>query len=162
MRDPLPELAPSAHSETLWLRVRRSLIGQRAGPADARSICLARRCLPIGALGVLDYLHAGNIHFIQVSALAAALVIVLGAWQTRRIVGSAAPPAGRHPGHHGTRFFAPDCGQRAATKIAQLARAFNEMARSLGMNFATLHVLSQIDKTILTKLGHWRSGQERA
>jgi len=90
-------------------------------------------------------------NFIQVSALAAALVIVLGAGRTRRIV---------DPLHRllaGTRGimehdFSHQIAASGRDEIAQLARAFNEMARSLGMNFATLHVLSQIDKTILTKL----------
>src|SRR5438445_32720 len=86
MRDPLPELAPSAHSETLWLRVRRSLIGSVLGRRMLGQY-VGAAMLPIGALAVLDYLHAGNIHFIQVSALAAALVLVMGAWPTRRIVG---------------------------------------------------------------------------
>ena len=150
MRDPLPEPAPSAHSETLWLRVRRSLIGSVLGRRMLGQY-VGAAMLPIGALAVLDYLHAGNIHFIQVSALAAALVIVLGAWQTRRIV---------DPLHRllaGTRGimehdFSHQIAASGRDEIAQLSRAFNEMARSLGMNFATLHVLSQIDKTILTKL----------
>jgi len=150
MRDPLPEPAASARSETLWLRVRRSLIGSVLGRRMLGQY-VGAAMLPIGALAVLDYLHAGNIHFIQVSALAAALVIVLGAWQTRRIV---------DPLHRllaGTRGimehdFSHQIAASGRDEIAQLARAFNEMARSLGMNFATLHVLSQIDKTILTKL----------
>ncbi len=89
--------------------------------------------------------------FLVVAAVAIVLVIALGARQTRRLL---------LPLHRllaGTRRimehdFAAHIPVHGRDEIAQLTQAFNEMARGLGMNFATLNVLSQIDKTILTKL----------
>ncbi|HEX4584169.1 MAG TPA: EAL domain-containing protein [Burkholderiaceae bacterium] len=120
----------------------RRMLGQYIGAA----------LLPLGALAVLDMLHVSDIRFMRLSALAAAaLVMGLGAWQTRRIV----DPLRRLLA--GTRRiiahdFSSQIPVSGRDEIAQLSRAFNDMARSLGMNFATLHVLSQIDKTILTRL----------
>jgi len=56
---PLPEPAASARSETLWLRVRRSLIAASLGRRMLGQY-VGAAMLPIGALAVLDYLHAGN------------------------------------------------------------------------------------------------------
>jgi diguanylate cyclase (GGDEF)-like protein len=89
--------------------------------------------------------------FLLVAVVAALLVVALGARQTRRIV----DPLQRLLA--GTRRiiahdFSAQIPVRGRDEIAQLSQAFNEMARGLGMNFATLTVLSQIDKTILTKL----------
>jgi diguanylate cyclase (GGDEF)-like protein len=92
-----------------------------------------------------------QIHFLEVASVAAVLMVALGAWQTRRIV----DPLRRLLA--GTRRimdhdFSSQVPVSGRDEIAQLSLAFNEMARNLGMHFATLNVLSQIDKTILTKL----------
>ncbi len=87
---------------------------------------------------------------LEVAAVAAVLAVLLAAWQIRRVV---------DPLHRllvGTRRliehdFSPQIPVNGGDEIAQLSRAFNEMARNLGMNFVTLNVLSQIDKTILSK-----------
>ena len=112
-------------------------------------ICAA--LLPMVVVVVLDALRVTDIRLMPVLVLAAVFVLALGAWQTRRIV---------DPLHRllaGTRRiiahdFSSQIPANGRDEIAQLSRAFNEIARSLGMNFATLHVLSQIDRTILNRL----------
>jgi diguanylate cyclase len=89
--------------------------------------------------------------FLKVAAVAMVLVVALGARQTRLLV----VPLNRLLA--GTRRitshdFSAQIPVRGRDEIAQLTQAFNDMARGLGMNFATLNVLSQIDQTILTKL----------
>jgi diguanylate cyclase (GGDEF)-like protein len=87
---------------------------------------------------------------LAVAAVATALAVLLAAWHIRRVV---------DPLHRllvGMRRltehdFSPQVPVSGHDEIAQLSRAFNEMARNLGMNFVTLNVLSQIDKTILSK-----------
>jgi diguanylate cyclase (GGDEF)-like protein len=155
MPDPSLPPSPEAHSGARrrglgWLRARRSLFDSVLGRRMlAQYMCAA--LLPIAVVAVLDALHLTGIGPLRVLALAAVCVMALGAWQTRRIV---------DPLHRllaGTqRIMAHDFSSqipaRGRDEIAQLSRAFNEVARSLGMNFATLHVLSQIDQTILNRL----------
>src|SRR5882757_9742087 len=132
--DPRPSLARSV--------LGRRMLSQYIGAA----------LLPIVALAALVYLQVSDrLLFLAVPAVTAILVVALGAHQTRRIV---------DPMHRllaGTqRIMAHDFSTQIPVlgrdEIAQVSQAFNEMARGLGMNFATLQVLSQIDKTILTKL----------
>jgi len=84
----------------------RRMLGQYVGAA----------MLPIGALAVLDYLHAGNIHFIQVSALAAALVIVLGRVADVSHRGSAATACWPAPGASMEHDFRTRLRPAGATK----------------------------------------------
>ena len=89
--------------------------------------------------------------FLKVALVAVVLVILLGARQIQRLL------VPLHRLLAGTRRimghdFAAQIPVQGRDEIAQLTQAFNDMARGLGMNFATLNVLSQIDKTILTKL----------
>jgi len=89
--------------------------------------------------------------FLKVAAVAVVLVIALGAHQTERLVlplQRLLAGTRRITGHD----FSAQIPVQGKDEIAQLTQAFNDMARGLGMNFATLNVLSQIDKTILTKL----------
>jgi diguanylate cyclase (GGDEF)-like protein len=156
MPDPQTKPAPGARSET----VRRAEAARHAERPSLLSSALGRRMLghylgaallPVAVLALLERLHVADVGMLQVSVLAAGVVMALGAWQTRRII---------DPLHRllsGTRRiiehdFSTHMPARGNDEIAQLSRAFNEMARSLGMNFATSHVLSQIDKTILTQL----------
>jgi diguanylate cyclase (GGDEF)-like protein len=150
MHVPPSKIPSGASTDSTGRRPRRRLLG---GVLARRMLgqYAAAALLPMAALTLLDALHITGIGFMHVSALAAVLVMALGAWQTRRIV---------DPLHRllaGTRRimehdFSTQVPASGRDEIAQLSRAFNEMARSLGMNFATLHVLSQIDKTILTQL----------
>jgi diguanylate cyclase (GGDEF)-like protein len=151
MRNLPPKPAPSAQPKTAPQRPRRSsLIGSVLGRRMLGQY-IGAALLPIGAMAALDYLNITNVRSIQLLVPAAAAVVALGAWQTRRIV---------DPLHRllaGTRrIMAHDFSSKVPVsgrdEIAQLSGAFNDMARNLGMHFATLHVLSQIDKTILTRL----------
>jgi len=124
----------------------RSVMGRRV-----LSQYVALAILPIATLVLLDYLHVSDSLHLKGAALAALLGLVLGVWQTRRIVDRLqCLLAGTR------RIMAHDFGCEIPAdgrdEIAQLSQAFNEMARNLGMNFATLNVLSQIDKTILSRL----------
>jgi diguanylate cyclase (GGDEF)-like protein len=89
-------------------------------------------------------------HFIWITAVVALVAIGFAARQVQRVV----EPLDRLVA--GTRRiaqqdFTSQIAVHGHDEFAQLASAYNEMARSLGMNFATLSVLSQIDRTILTK-----------
>jgi diguanylate cyclase (GGDEF)-like protein len=149
--DSPPKPAPGAHSARFWSGACRGLLGSVLGRRILGQY-VAVALLPIGALAVLAALDVTSIALMRVSALAAAAVAMgLGAWQTRRIVDPL------HKLLAGTRRimehdFSTRTPASGRDEIAQLSRAFNDMARNLGMNFATLHVLSQIDRTILTRL----------
>src|SRR5438132_4246580 len=150
MADLSPRSSPDAASKIGWLRACRSLVDSvLARRMLGQYICAA--LLPMVVVVVLDALRVTDIRLMPVLVLAAVFVVALGAWQTRRIV---------DPLHRllaGTRRiiahdFSSQIPANGRDEIAQLSRAFNEIARSLGMNFATLHVLSQIDRTILNRL----------
>jgi len=87
---------------------------------------------------------------VLIAAVAAAIVGWTGARHVRRMVVQLnALLAGTQ--RIAQREFAVAIGVDGGDEIARLAHGFNDMARVLGMNFATLNVLSQIDQTILSK-----------
>jgi diguanylate cyclase (GGDEF)-like protein len=150
MADLSPRSSPDAASKIGWLRACRSLADSVLGRRMLGQY-IGAALLPMVVVVLLDALHVTDVRLMPVLVLAAAFVMALGAWQTRRIV---------DPLHRllaGTqRIMAHDFSSQIPAngrdEIAQLSRAFNEITRSLGMNFATLHVLSQIDRTILNRL----------
>ncbi|HEX4599221.1 MAG TPA: EAL domain-containing protein, partial [Burkholderiaceae bacterium] len=150
MRDRPSQPSTAASHETTWSRVRRSL-----GGALGRRILagyLAAAALPAVAALMLDQLHVTGTRPWQLLALALAMApaIALGAWQTHRIVDRLYRLlAGAHSLTQ--HDFSGRIAAAGHDEIAQLSRAFNEIARSFRMNFATLHVLSQIDRTILRR-----------
>jgi diguanylate cyclase (GGDEF)-like protein len=150
MPDLSPQSSASADSSKGWLRACRRLLDSTLGRRMlGEYLCAA--LLPIVVVVLLDAFHITAVRFAPVLVLAAAFVMVLGAWHTRHIVDRL------HRLLAGTqRIIEHDFSSKIPAaghdEIAQLSRAFNEIARSLGMNFATLHVLSQIDRTILSRL----------
>jgi len=141
---------PGTHTKTPAPRAWRALLSSVLGRRVLAQY-IGAAMLPIAAHALLDYLQVPDRLHLKVTTMTALVVVALGAWQARRIV---------DPLHRllaGTRRimehdFSSQVPVQGHDEIAQLSGAFNEMARSLGMNFATLSVLAQIDKTILTKL----------
>ena len=145
-----PKFSQDADSRTGWLRACARLLGS----------VLARRMLgqylfiallPLAIVVAVGAFRMTDIGVAPALALAAVVAVALGAWQTRRLVDRLHRLlAGmRRIIEHDFSSKVPVSGH---DEIAQLSRAFNEIARSQGMNFATLHVLSQIDRTILSRL----------
>ena len=153
MRDTPSQPSAGGSERAGWLHTRGNLIGSVLGRRMIGHY-IGAALVPIAALAALEYLHVAQsvteARFLTVAAIAAVLVVLLGVWQIHRIV---------DPLHRllaGTRRiighdFSSQIPASGHDEIAQLARAFNEMSHNLGMNFATLNVLSQIDKTILSK-----------
>jgi diguanylate cyclase (GGDEF)-like protein len=144
-----PHLSTTVDSDTPWARARRGL----SSALGRRMLCqyVAAALLPVVSVVLLDAVHATANQVVRVLALIAALAIALGVLQTRRIVDPLhrlLAGARRITEHD----FSSKIPSRGRDELAQLSQAFNEMARSFAMNFATLHVLSQIDRTILSRM----------
>ncbi|HEX4583943.1 MAG TPA: EAL domain-containing protein [Burkholderiaceae bacterium] len=89
--------------------------------------------------------------FLWITVIVAALVLALAVDQVRRFV----EPLRRLVvaiRRITQQDFSAKIPVDGRDEFAQLGRACKEMARGLRMNFATMNVLSQIDRTILTKL----------
>jgi diguanylate cyclase (GGDEF)-like protein len=129
-----------------WTRLVGSVLARRM---LGQYLCTA--LVPVAIVVAFGAFHLSDIRLAPALALAAVFVMALGAWQTRRIVDRLHRllAGARRIIEHDFSSKIPVSGR---DEIAQLSRAFNEIARSLGMNFATLHVLSQIDRTILSRL----------
>jgi diguanylate cyclase (GGDEF)-like protein len=150
MPDPSPRSSPAADSRPRWLRAWTRLVGSvLARRMLGQYLCTA--LVPVAIVVAFGAFHLSDIRLAPALALAAVFVMALGAWQTRRIVDRLHRllAGARRIIEHDFSSKIPVSGR---DEIAQLSRAFNEIARSLGMNFATLHVLSQIDRTILSRL----------
>ena len=153
MRDTPTRRSADTSERPAWLNTSlnliRSVLGRRL---LAQTIGVG--LVPIAALAVLEHLQAAQslreARILLVAAVAIVWVVLLGARQAARVV---------DPLHRllaGTRRiiehdFSAQLPVHGRDEIAQLSAAFNEMSHNLGMNFATLNVLSQIDKTILSK-----------
>jgi diguanylate cyclase (GGDEF)-like protein len=146
---PNPSPRSTAVSTRSWLRACRQLLDSALGRHMlGQYLCAA--LLPMVVVAALDAFHLKPARLAPALALAAAFVMALGAWHTRDIVRRLHRllAGARRIIEHDFSSKIPASG---GDEIAQLSRAFNEIARSLGMNFATLHVLSQIDRTILNR-----------
>jgi len=122
------ESLPAAFDGSRW-----AVVAVQSGAADVD---------PMGAYRPL---------FAAIGVFSVLGTLAIGLVQVRRIVGPV------HQLLDGTRRiaqqdFAVQVRHDGRDELAQLATAFNEMARGLGMNFATMNVLTEIDRTILSKL----------
>jgi diguanylate cyclase (GGDEF)-like protein len=124
------------------------------------SLSLGAALLPLLALAALDFvLSQGAVLspalrrelLLVVAGTAVLAVAVIGAAQARGVVGRLHRllAATRRVAAHD---FSARLPVEGGDEIARLTEAFNDMTRGLGMNFSTLSVLSQIDKSILNGL----------
>ncbi len=112
--------------------------------------------LPIGVFSLLLYLQsalsAPIVDIIPAVALgAAAIALVMGAFQAARIVGRVQQLT-ESTHRLAKQDFSMAVPVTGNDEVADLTRAFNDMARNLGVSLAVQNILAQMDDAILTKL----------
>ena len=133
------------------LKAFKSTIGLRT-MAQFAAIAL----VPMGALAGLLYaqaaLTAAVIEALEITAAAAGVVALgLGLLQSQALV-RRIDRLIRSTRRIGRQDFSALVPQDGSDEVAELARAFNDMARNLGTSLAVQGILAQMDDAILTKL----------